>query len=102
MQESLTNVHRHSGSETAAVKLFVKDENVVLEVSDRGKGTLARTFEEGGADWMGVLGVGLRGMNERVRQVGGRLELHSSGAGTTVAATVPLDTAREREAGAAS
>jgi PAS domain S-box-containing protein len=101
LQESLTNVHRHSGSETAAVKLFVKDGSVVLEVSDRGKGTQARKFEEGGADWMGALGVGLRGMNERVRQIGGRLELHSSGEGTTVAATVPLETAREREAAAA-
>jgi PAS domain S-box-containing protein len=93
LQESLTNVHRHSGSETAEIKLFIQDKKVVLEVSDRGKGAQIHTFEEGGQDWMGVLGVGLRGMNERVRQVGGKLELKSSPEGTTVIASVPLELA---------
>ncbi len=94
LQESLTNVHRHSGSETASVRLFIKDENIVLEVSDRGKGTELQTFEETGQDWMGAIGVGLRGMNERVRQVGGKLELHSGKEGTTVSASVPMITTR--------
>jgi PAS domain S-box-containing protein len=88
LQESLTNVHRHSGSQTAAVRLFINDDTVVLEVSDEGKGT--QCAEEVGHDSVGALGVGLRGMSERVQQIGGKLELFSSKKGTTVTATVPL------------
>ena len=88
-QESLTNVHRHSGSPTAEVRLFSKGGMGVLEVRDRGKGLPPGLLEESSQDWMGQLGVGLRGMNERMRQLGGTLELTSTKEGTTVRAMVP-------------
>jgi PAS domain S-box-containing protein len=90
LQESLTNVHRHSGSETAHVRLLIKDEMAILEVSDRGKGIATGLLEESGQDWTGALGVGLRGMNERMRQLGGKLDLLSKEEGTTVCATIPI------------
>jgi signal transduction histidine kinase len=93
LQESLTNVHRHSGSPTAKVRLLIDGEVVTLEVSDEGKGMQLKAVEAPGRDWVGALGVGLRGMNERIRQLGGRLDLRSSQAGTTVQASVPLDLA---------
>ena len=88
-QESLTNVHRHSGSPTAEVRLFLKGGMGVLEVRDGGKGLPPGLLEESSQDWMGQLGVGLRGMNERMRQLGGTLELTSTKEGTTVRAMVP-------------
>jgi PAS domain S-box-containing protein len=90
LQESLTNVHRHSESQTADVRLLNTGETIVLEISDQGKGTPLGNFEEGSPDWMGALGVGLRGMSERVRQIGGKLELSSGTDGTTIAAVVPI------------
>jgi PAS domain S-box-containing protein len=88
-QESLTNVHRHSGSPTAEVRLFSKGGMGVLEVRDRGKGLPPGLLEQSSQDWMGQLGVGLRGMNERMRQLGGTLELTSTKEGTIVRAMVP-------------
>ena len=89
LQESLTNVHRHSGSATADVKLFMNDQIVVMEVRDQGNG-LPPDSDESGPDWLGALGVGLRGMRERMKQVNGSLEVISTRQGTTVRATVPL------------
>ena len=90
LQESLTNVHRHSGSPTADVRLLLDDENFILRVSAQGKGVNLNNFELPGQDWTGAHGVGLRGMRERMRQIKGHLELWSSEEGTTVTATVPL------------
>jgi PAS domain S-box-containing protein len=90
LQESLTNVHRHSGSSTAIVRLLTKDQAVVLQVIDEGKGTQSKNLEDRAQDWMCTFGVGLRGMNERVKQLGGSLELSSTREGTTVTATLPL------------
>jgi PAS domain S-box-containing protein len=92
LQESLTNVHRHSGSQTAIVRLLIEGDTAVLEVSDQGRGTQIGNFEEGTQDWAGALGVGLRGMSERMHQIGGTLKLSSSKAGTTVTGTVPNQT----------
>jgi PAS domain S-box-containing protein len=93
LQESLTNVHRHSGSQTAKVRLSVNGNTVVLEISDQGKGAQLQNLEKAGEDnWIGGLGVGLRGMIERVRQLGGKLDLSSNDKGTTVCATVPVRT----------
>jgi PAS domain S-box-containing protein len=89
LQESLTNVHRHSGSQTAHIRLLVKDGVATLEVTDTGKGIPSGRLEQSGQDWTGVLGVGLRGMNERMRQLGGWLEVVSTEDGTTVSAVVP-------------
>jgi signal transduction histidine kinase len=90
LQESLTNVHRHSGSCTASVQLLAKDGRCVLVIEDKGKGIPLEFLERAGKDWIAAPGVGLRGMNERMRQLGGRLEIVSSKAGTTVRAMVPI------------
>ncbi|MFZ1138394.1 MAG: PAS domain S-box protein [Candidatus Sulfotelmatobacter sp.] len=89
LQESLTNVHRHSGSQTAHIRLLMRKGTVTLEVTDTGKGIPSGLLEQSGQDWTGALGVGLRGMNERMRQLGGSLEVVSTEKGTAVAATVP-------------
>ena len=89
LQEGLTNVHRHSGSPTAHVRLLVEDGMAVLKIEDNGKGIRPELLEEFCQEWMGGLGIGVRGMNERMRQLGGRLELASGDKGTTVTAKVP-------------
>jgi signal transduction histidine kinase len=88
-QESLTNIHRHSGSPTAQVRLWLESGDVILEVQDHGKGAPPGVLESSG-DSLGTLGVGLRGMNERVRQLRGNLKLSSSDKGMTVRARIPL------------
>lgn len=100
LQESLTNVHRHSGSPTAQIRLRVEDQMVVLEVEDQGKGAPTEALKFSG-DSVGALGVGLRGMNERLQQVGGKLEVFSKETGTVVRATVPLRTGEELNSSAA-
>jgi PAS domain S-box-containing protein len=90
LQESLTNVHRHSGSTTAIVRLVIKNRAAILQVTDEGKGSQSKNGQDGAQDWMGAFGVGLRGMNERMRQLGGDLEISSAPQGTTVTATLPL------------
>jgi PAS domain S-box-containing protein len=90
LQESLTNVHRHSESSTAAVRLGLEGETVYLEVSDRGKG-ISPSMLEPGEDSSNTLGVGLRGMIERMRQLGGSLELSSDEHGTTIRASMPRE-----------
>jgi PAS domain S-box-containing protein len=91
LQESLTNVHRHSGSKVARVRLFVKGGTSVLEVIDEGKGMPAQYSVNSSHPGMTALGVGLRGMEERLRQLGGELELASSPQGTKVTASVPTE-----------
>ena len=91
LQESLTNVHRHSGSSEAQVRLFVKNGMASLEIQDRGKGLPPALLEHGRHSGIGQFGVGLRGMSERLQHLGGRLEILSTGDGTTVVATVPAN-----------
>jgi PAS domain S-box-containing protein len=90
LQESLTNVHRHSGSSTAIVRLYSDGPTIVLEVTDEGKGTLAKNLEFPARDLRGAFGVGLRGMSERMRQLRGDLQISSTEQGTTITATLPL------------
>jgi len=87
-QECLTNIHRHSGGTSAQVRLLRLPGEVKLEVIDDGKGIKEETLSNiaSGA----TAGVGLRGMRERVRQLGGSLEVRSNGKGATVIATVPF------------
>ena len=101
LQESLTNVHRHSGSRTATVRLLLRDARLILEVTDQGKGIPSANLEESGEDWTGALGVGLRGMHERMRQLGGKLELKSTSTGTTIVAEVPIETPTSADAASA-
>ncbi len=88
IQESLTNVHRHSGSAVARIRLEFDAAVATLEVEDEGKGIPSGALESA-RNATGTLGVGLRGMHERVRQLGGKLELLSTEKGTTVRVTIP-------------
>lgn len=88
VQECLTNVHRHSGSPSATIRLTNSDERLTLEIQDEGKG-IARD-QIVALTGSGLAGVGLRGMRERVKAFGGELEIFSAGQGTTVRATIPI------------
>jgi PAS domain S-box-containing protein len=94
VQECLANVHRHSGSRTAQVWMERQTSQVVLRVQDHGRGMPAQTAP---AQWTEPddsrsFGVGLSGMRQRLRHVGGHLEIVSNNQGTTVTAVVPLRT----------
>ncbi len=87
VQECLTNIHRHSGSSTADIRLLQKDSWFCVEVQDAGKGIPAEKRPE--LNGNGQAGVGIRGMRERIRILGGELQIESSPAGTTVRASLP-------------
>jgi signal transduction histidine kinase len=86
-QEALTNVHRHAESPWATVRLRVRGESVVLEIEDGGLGSRA----PGASGGSFPLGVGLSGMRERLRQVGGTFAVQAGESGTVVRATLPRD-----------
>ena len=88
LQESLTNVHRHSKSRKAEVSLIASNRHVVLQVRDYGKGVppdVLDRFRHKRAHG----GVGLAGMRERINELGGRMDMHSDSHGTRVVATLP-------------
>jgi two-component system, NarL family, sensor kinase len=88
VQEALTNVHRHSKSRTATIRLARAEGNVHLEVEDRGVG-MARPSAATG--WNSPLGIGIAGMRERVKQLGGIFEIRSKPKrGTTVWVELPV------------
>jgi len=87
VQECLTNIHRHSGSPTAKIRLRQFDSQVVVEVEDEGSGISPEKREEMASG--GTPGVGIRGMRERIRQLGGDLVITSSGTGTVILARLP-------------
>ena len=97
LQETLTNVQRHSGSATAEIVIFDTSESFTLQITDCGKGVPSAILEQANEDWMGSLGVGLRGMSERLRQLGGTLQVTSSESGTVVRAVVPLKELRSAD-----
>jgi signal transduction histidine kinase len=88
VQECLTNVQRHSGSSTARIQLVRKPQQVALEVRDQGRGLPAEILSRRNA--VESLGVGLLGMRERVRQLGGQLRIDSNGKGTTIQVEIAL------------
>jgi PAS domain S-box-containing protein len=87
VQESVTNVHRHSGSPRASIRLTQSLDAVEFEIVDWGKGI---SEERRRALATAQVGVGVRGMEERVRQFGGTLTIQSSTAGTKITGTIPL------------
>ena len=84
VQESLTNVHRHSGSKSARIHLLVHSDEVVLTVEDEGKGLGGLVAEPA------KTGVGIAGMRERVRELGGKFEIDSGSRGTSIVVALPL------------
>jgi PAS domain S-box-containing protein len=89
LQESLTNVHRHSGSKKAEVSVHITAKNVTMAVTDSGCGLPAAVLERFRTSGSNV-GVGLVGMRERVRELGGQLQIESSAEGTVVTASLPI------------
>jgi signal transduction histidine kinase len=87
VQESLTNVHRHSGSLWAKIRVTCSPQSIQAEITDRGKGISPERHQQLAA---AKIGVGVRGMEERVRQFGGNLKIDSSPAGTKVSILIPL------------
>ena len=88
VQEGLTNIHRQSGSATAEISLSNSMGRLLLQIRDQGKGMSAeRLASVGGA---GAVGVGLRGMRERVKGFAGELKIVSNGTGTLIQDVIPL------------
>ena len=85
-QEALGNIHRHSGSSSATIRLTRNGESVALEVEDHGKGL--HNGPQAGSEPQ--FGVGILGMRERARQLRGSLEVIDNGGGVTVRAVFPL------------
>jgi len=92
IQESLSNIHRHSGAKKAHILLSRADSRVSLEVRDNGKGmppeSLSPTHHS-----KQIIGVGILGMRERLSQLGGTLQIESNKSGTTLKVSVPILTA---------
>jgi signal transduction histidine kinase len=89
LQEALTNVHRHSASPKADIRVALVPGLVRLEVQDYGQGMpsdVLRQLKEGA----GKTGVGIAGMRERVRELGGNMVIKSDSGGTLLAIVLPL------------
>jgi PAS domain S-box-containing protein len=90
VQESLTNIQRHSGSPKATIRIERGPGKFTLEISDKGSGISGNLRRRNGEMPFG-LGVGIPSMHERVALIGGQLDIESSGSGTTVRVTIPAD-----------
>jgi signal transduction histidine kinase len=94
IQESLTNIHRHSGSAKASIRLALEGNQILLTIGDQGKGMPSEaTLEEPKKNRK--LGVGIAGMRERVLQLGGQFEVAASNPGTIIKAVFPIPGAAE-------
>jgi two-component system, NarL family, sensor kinase len=89
VQESLTNIHRHSGSSSAVISVAKENDTVVLQVRDEGHGFLLPTTPDNSHGAISP-GVGILSMRQRLKQLGGRLEIESSAQGTNVSARVSI------------
>jgi signal transduction histidine kinase len=92
VQESLTNILRHSGSKTAVIRIGRKPDKIYLEVQDHGKGMPQERFAEVQSQGAGV---GIRGMRERVRHCHGELTIESNALGTKITAIFPAKTSKQ-------
>jgi signal transduction histidine kinase len=88
VQECLTNIHRHSGGASASIRVHEEDQHLRVEIQDQGKGIPPEKQAQISSSTR--TGVGFRGMRERLRQLGGILEIRSDSTGTAVTATLPL------------
>ena len=89
LQESLTNVHRHSGTSEVDVRFRREAEAVILEVRDYGRGIQNKLMGRSGPPVRDP-GVGLAGMRERLNELNGKLEIEPANPGTRLRAIVPL------------
>ena len=90
LQESLTNVHRYANTPRARLRIRTTEDDIKVEIEDYGKGIQA-TKSKSAQESVERLGVGIQGMTERIRQLGGRLEITSGPKrGTLVTATIPF------------
>ena len=87
VQECVTNIHRHSGSKTALIHVSRSSENIRVEIRDEGTGIPLERLAEIQA---GVSGVGVRGMQERLREFGGAMNIESDGSGTCILVSIPV------------
>lgn len=88
VQESLTNIHRHSGSPTARIRLLHHAGEAAVIVADDGKGIPMDKLDA--MTLPGTAGIGITGMRERVRQLGGTLAIDSNNKGTKITARIPV------------
>lgn len=88
LQESLTNVRWHSGSQKAEVSVSLTEHEVIMRVRDYGKGMSQAVLQKLQHN-EGDLGLGISGMKERLRELGGHLEIHSDSNGTEIEAVLP-------------
>lgn len=89
LQESLTNVHRHSRAKSAEISVDLDAEQVTIEIRDHGRGMPSHIIRQIEAE-TSKLGVGLAGMRERIHELGGRFAVSSNDRGTMVHASIPL------------
>jgi PAS domain S-box-containing protein len=89
VQECLTNVYRHSGSKAAGVRLVKSSNAVTLQVWDHGKGLSAESLEPGNEP--ATMGVGILGMRERAKQLGGSMQVRPRNPGTLIEVILPLE-----------
>jgi PAS domain S-box-containing protein len=90
VQESLTNIQRHSGSPQAKIRIERNQQMITLEISDKGSGIPGNLRRQNGKLSLG-LGVGIPSMHERVKLIGGQLDIESSASGTMVRVKIPVD-----------
>ncbi|HXY03109.1 MAG TPA: ATP-binding protein, partial [Terriglobales bacterium] len=94
VQECLTNIHRHSGSKTALIRISRDAEAISVQIEDQGKGLppeKLRAIQSGGS------GVGIRGMRERLRQFHGQLNIDSDSSGTRISVSIPVPNADQHD-----
>ncbi|MGA2920814.1 MAG: PAS domain S-box protein [Candidatus Sulfotelmatobacter sp.] len=91
IQECLTNIHRHSGSKEANIRVARSADEVCLQIQDKGRG-MPVSNNGGSTSKLVRAGVGIQGMRERVKRLGGQLEIQSNENGTAVTASFPLVT----------
>jgi len=89
VQECLTNIHRHSGSPVARIRLRRREEMVMVAIKDEGRGIPPEKLQE--MSTSGTLGVGIRGMRERLRQLSGDLTIESGDDGTAIIVKLPVE-----------
>jgi PAS domain S-box-containing protein len=92
IQECLTNIHRHANGKSASIRILRGADELFVEVQDNGKGFIG---SNGNSSKTVREGVGIRGMRERVKQLGGSFEIRSNASGTVITAVFPLPEIQE-------